>query len=1034
MTFVTPDTRPVPAARALRGITLALALVLPTTAFGQSGSGAPPRLITPPPPPTLVVTDGNFQKTLAITALDVEARIVGHLAETTMTMTFHNASRRVLAGDLTFPLPAGATVSGYGLDVHGVIVDGVVVEKQEARRIFEAEVRKGVDPGLVEKVEGAAYRTRVFPIPAGGARTVRVAWVSEVDVRPDGARYHLPLGFTDTIDDVHLRVDVVRATETPRIEGEGVDGFGFESWEDRQVAETTLRKVLLDTPVSIVLPDLPNRPVAVERAPDGTTYFAIHHAEKAPATTARIAPKRVGILWDASLSRKDADVDAEIALIQAWVKTLKGKVAAEVVVFADRPLAPVSFTLPADGAELARHLGGVVYDGGTAIGSIDEAAQSLSADMYLLFSDGVANLGETTPPTLPAPVYALNGSAVANHDGLRALALASGGAWIDLTTTTEADAVSALGRAPFAFRGARGDSLGEAYPRIAEPVDGAFSFAGVLKGQSTQLTLRFAGPGSEPVERTFSIDASDATEGTLLRRFWAQKKVNDLAVGGKRNAKAIAAVGTAHGIVTMGTSLLVLERLDQYVEYSVRPPAQLKQMRADWDRQMAQQAKATKAVEQQKLDRIVTLWEERVAWWNKEFDLSPPKYVEPAKSGALGGRGSGYGGGGLATSAAADGVEYEDDDRAMEESVAMPEPMESPASGARREFGADAASPAKKAKATGGGDAGPPPPSIALKPWDPQTPYLAALKAAPAAQWQSIYLRERDSWGTAPAYFLDCSDFFTQQNQPEVARRVLSNLVELELEDPALLRVFARRLAQIGELDLAITTFERIAELRPDEPQSHRDLALALADRADLRRDEDPNDAFADYQRALNLLAKVTMDEWERFAEIELIALVELNDILPRAQELGDIVVPVDSRLVEHLDMDVRIVMSWDADMTDMDLHVVEPSTEEAYYGHNRTRIGGRVSRDFTQGYGPEEYSIRRAMKGDYTIRTKFFGSSAAELQGAVTLTVDLYTNYGRPNQTHEAVTIRLAESKDTFTVAEISFQGGKPALSATRD
>ena len=51
-----------------------------------------------------------------------------------------------------------------------------------------------------------------------------------------------------------------------------------------------------------------------------------------------------------------------------------------------------------------------------------------------------------------------------------------------------------------------------------------------------------------------------------------------------------------------------------------------------------------------------------------------------------------------------------------------------------------------------------------------------------------------------------------------------------------------------------------------------------------------------------------------------------------------------------------------------------------------------------------------------------------------MTLTVDLYTNYGRPNQTHEAVTIRLAESKDTFTVAEIEFQGGKPAQSATRD
>jgi len=78
-------------------VALAGVLALPGTTFAQRSSEAPSRLITPPPPPTLVVTDGQFQKALAITSLDVEARIVGHLAETTMTMTFHNASRRVLA-------------------------------------------------------------------------------------------------------------------------------------------------------------------------------------------------------------------------------------------------------------------------------------------------------------------------------------------------------------------------------------------------------------------------------------------------------------------------------------------------------------------------------------------------------------------------------------------------------------------------------------------------------------------------------------------------------------------------------------------------------------------------------------------------------------------------------------------------------------------------------------------------------------------------------------------------------------------------
>jgi tetratricopeptide (TPR) repeat protein len=415
----------------------------------------------------------------------------------------------------------------------------------------------------------------------------------------------------------------------------------------------------------------------------------------------------------------------------------------------------------------------------------------------------------------------------------------------------------------------------------------------------------------------------------------------------------------------------------------------------------------------QKLDRIVALWAERVEWWGREFDLSPPKKVA-AEEKSLGGSGRM-----MESSTRSDGIM---DDLMEAEGMGS--------SGSSRGGGGVAARPAaKKAKNGNGRDEGPPPPSIALRPWDPKTPYLAALKAASAADRTDVYLAQRATFGTSPAFFLDCSDFFADRDQRVVALRILSNLAELELEDPALLRVFAHRLTQIGELDLAILTFERIRELRPDEPQSHRDLALALAARG-AERAEDPTRRVAalnDYQLALDGLAKVVMDEWERFAEIELIALVELNDFLPRAQQLGDVRVPVDSRLIDHLDMDIRIVMSWDADMTDMDLHVMEPSGEEAYYSFNRTRIGGRVSRDFTQGYGPEEYSIRKAMTGKYILRTKFFGSSAAQLQGAVTLYVDLYTDYGRPTQQKQSITLRLTDSKETFTVGEITFEKRKP-------
>jgi len=130
----------------------------------------------------------------------------------------------------------------------------------------------------------------------------------------------------------------------------------------------------------------------------------------------------------------------------------------------------------------------------------------------------------------------------------------------------------------------------------------------------------------------------------------------------------------------------------------------------------------------------------------------------------------------------------------------------------------------------------------------------------------------------------------------------------------------------------------------------------------------------------------------------------------------------VDSRLIKLLDVDLRIIMTWDADMTDMDLWVTEPTGEKTYYGHNRSTIGGNVSRDFTRGYGPEEYCLKKGMRGMYKVETNFFGSTAQSLSGAVTLQVDVFTNFGRPNEKRRSITMRLTERKDTFTIADVEF------------
>jgi len=153
-----------------------------------------------------------------------------------------------------------------------------------------------------------------------------------------------------------------------------------------------------------------------------------------------------------------------------------------------------------------------------------------------------------------------------------------------------------------------------------------------------------------------------------------------------------------------------------------------------------------------------------------------------------------------------------------------------------------------------------------------------------------------------------------------------------------------------------------------------------------------------------------------------MIALTDMNRIASRLKPGQIRGLKIDKALRDLLDVDVRIVMTWDADNTDMDLHVIEPSGEEVSYEHKLSTIGGTISRDLTRGYGPEEYMVRKAMHGVYAIKAKYFGSGSVKITGAVTVQVDIYTNFGRKNEDHKSITVQLKDAREMITIGKIEF------------
>jgi len=901
--------------------------------------------------------------------MEVRARMVGLHVEVLTTMSFYNPNQRLLEGELQFPLPDGAVVTGYALDVNGQMVDAAVVKKEKARVAFETEVRAGVDPGLVEHLAGNVYRTRIYPLPPLGTRKIQLKYIAELSADNNGDACFLPMPIGETVGRLAIRVEVSQGAVQPQIGGFG--NLRFHVFQDRWMAETELRNARPGEDLWVALPKLPAAVAALERAADGEVWFAVSdlYAAAAPPTE---RPRIIGIAWDASGSRHGDHLQKEIAAL----KKLGGEFS--VLVFRDRPEEIRPLADP-------ETLKDIPYDGGTDLAAAADAIRRSDIDRWLLFTDGLDTLSDRLPDFGGKNVTAVVSQTVAHRELLRQVCVNV----VDLQRLDGSAILQPVARLVRVHGTGISDVQG-----IGAAAEGRVSIHGKLIADAAEVRLEYSdGHQSPPIK----LHRKDASDGALLASVWAAKRVNQLAVRADANEDELLALGRRFGIVSPVTSLIVLETLDQYVRHDIEPPASLPDLRRQWQERKSALAKSQHQKRASKLDRLLALWNERMAWWERS-------YVVPAdfkyKGSSTSARAAGISGFGRRLGAWAGGATAP-----SAESARMMERLD-------RVADAAAAPHSERGAAAKPQPSPPPGATITVKLWDPATPYLTALKAAAKPDRYKVYLRQREQYLASPSFFLDCAEFFLREGDPLVGVRVLTNLAEMKLQEASLLRVLAWRLQLAGDLDRAIVILRKVQKLRPEEPQSYRDLALALAERGHTAE-------------AMELLLKVVMGEWQRFEEIELIALEELNALIART---GSSPPPsLDPRLVKNLDVDVRIVMSWDADATDVDLHVIEPTGEEAAYHHHRTTIGGLVSRDFTEGYGPEEYMLRRAMPGPYKIFAHYYGSRQQTVIGPCTITATVFTDFGRPTEKKQQLTLRLDKPLARADIGEIEVGGSKP-------
>jgi len=973
-------------------------------------------------PPVLRV-NGKEDPDVYLQSLDIQVEVTGSIAATRHTMVFKNKTDRILEGYLIFPLPDGCAVTYYALDINGKMREAVPVDKEKAARVFEEIERRQVDPGILERVEGNNFRMRIYPIPAnGGTRTVSIGYEEELSLENESLRYRLQTDYPNIIENFSVKATVWKSGLKP-IVTESAEKLLFDRVNENYTATFARKNYRPAGTLDFALPTPIDIPRVIMQPAQGSYYFFASVAPKMK-TRKKCWGSDLTIIWDVSLSGSQRDLKSEMEVLDIIFAQKKNTNVH--LYFLNNTLTKITENSAANGKYKIRNgkwdglrniLDKAVFDGGTDFSQIN--LNEIAGSEILFFSDGISTLSDADflkDAKTKRPIYCVVSSAKADYSAMKLIAGRTTGKFVNINALSSAQLKDELVNETLQFLGTEhGKSVRETYPSIASPVHGNFSLAGISDANNAEVTLLF-GFGNKVKKRfKLKLNAKTADEQGNAHKLWAQKKIAELDLNYEKNRAELTELGQRFGIVTRSTSLIVLETLNDYIRYNITPPAELLE---EYLRAQKKSEKLAREREHNMFERALAAADTIIDWLDADFSPKQPKYPIPSgisledyeddeddeeyadstgrrRRGVSGigygsGYGSGFGGGGGGVDDMLGGLMG-----GAGGSIAIRHHGSLIVSESRSNRVADSLSSrraaAKRASAW---------PTITLDSIKNDNVYMKELTGKSAEDYQ-LYLKLRDDYADGPAFYFDMANWFYRHGDKKTAIRILTSIADLELENASLYRLLGYRFKEYGEYILEKFVCKKVIQWRPMEPQSYRDYALALADNGET-------------QAALDSLYGVLTKSFsehiiKRSEGIEEVILMEINRLIAQNPDLNKS--KIDKRLLIDIPIDIRVVINWSMDNTDIDLHVKDPNNQECYFGRRETEIGGRISADNTGGYGPEQFLLKKAIKGKYRVQVNYFGDRQVTNAGPSTVMAEIYIKYAGKNEQYRIVCLQLSKS-----------------------
>jgi len=561
--------------------------------------------------------DGGAGPEVRIRSHRVTVTINNGFSRTEVDQQFTNESDWDMEAIYSFPLPKQASVAELSLWLAGHEVVGEVLEKEQARQLYEEEVKKGNDTALSEKNDFKTFDVNVGRVPAHGTVRVRLVYYQPLEIDLNVGRYVYPLaeggvdeeriGFWAVDDNVEAQFSFrltlqsafpVKDVRVPDYQNEALitkagsagaeEGPGevyevrLESAEGANLCRDIVFYYRLDDTV----------PARVELIPyrAGTSEPGTFMAVLTPAASLRRIAE--GTDWVFVLDVSGSMGGAKIATLADGVGRVLGKMSPNdrfrIVTFNDNARDLTHGFVAASPANVRNWIGRVKRiraGGGTALfAGITEGYRHLDADRttgVILVTDGVCNVGPTGHAAflnllrkhdLRLFTFVLGNSA--NQPLMERLALESGGFAMNICAAD--DIVGRLLQAKakvlhecmhdvrLTFDGGKVSDLtpariGNVFAGQQIVVFGHYTDSGAI-----ELTLNARVAGERRAWTCRAVLPETDTANPELERLWALSRIDELMQEIREKGetperrRGVVDLGVAYSLVTDYTSMLVL--------------------------------------------------------------------------------------------------------------------------------------------------------------------------------------------------------------------------------------------------------------------------------------------------------------------------------------------------------------------------------------------------------------------------------------------------------------------------------------------